>query len=1007
MASGNFTVIINFLQAKWCTNACIPYTGQSNDTVLIDYNGLVWCSNKKAFVCLSRKCHCMKLEDIMVPTTKVLITHITDKVVLSSAISLNYLEHISIIGNNKLIVLCINGKGLFLKNSHSLIVENITWVGCGDFSMSQPVLSIYGSVDVTIKNCTFKHWMGIVIKVEQMKGIMNIIDCNFMNNNHYKDHGSAIQYSSYKEYPLEINNCTFSYNGAAESVVYLRILMISNLGKPYKFRIHIINSVFCNNNGVSIYLSALSLNIKSNVYLHISRKVLFKNNVAKNGAGIYSERSSAVIFDKDSDVTFINNSVEQNGAAFFMNNSSFIVFVYNARVEFINNKASNGTIYSKDHSRVIFTATCQVTFSDNSVTQYGAAIYSSDYSNISFTESSNVTIKQNVVLSNSEDLQIGGSVFSVNYSHVTFKHYSVTTFINNFADFGAAILSLYASQVSFKSSSKIMFKYNKVHYCGILTSAFYSSVHFSDITKVIYYSNTVSGILNSNDNEAAGTICTFIRANITFSGYSSTAFINNRAVRGGAAVFSTSNVVIEEYATVTISNNTAVYSSGGAFVCFNNSAVTCKGNANVVFNGNKAGQSGGAIHSYRMCNITFKDNSTLTFINNTAREDGGAIVITQHSIVNFEGNTTITFDKNTADNGGSFYLANSSIIFTDSSAILFSNNTARRNGGVGYSSLNSKLIFECTTVVRFYNNLAELNAGVLYSAHSYILFKGNSSLTSTNNTVAFNGGAFNLDLKSNASFSQFTNLTFCGNKATYGGAILANDHSGITVSGNSVLLFADNRAAQYGGAIFLDLTAVMINNCSNKNCINFTDNIANVLGNSLYQNVLQLCENSSYSNMVVDISNKFIATPPKELIFYYPAVCVNKDDIQCNVYHIQNIMLGTEIIIPACVFDYYNHSVDSTQFLLQSEIHPNYNINGSNQVLISCDAFKGISIMGNQSLAKVINFSIDISLNTVFNPSWKPISVILIIELSQCHFGFWHSPKSPKCECYNANDIVF
>ena len=94
-------------------------------------------------------------------------------------------------------LICINGKGLFLKNSHRLIVENITWVGCGDFSTSQPVLSIYGSIDVTIKNCTFQHSMGVVIKVEQMKGIMNIIDCNFMSNNHYKDHGSAIQYTSY------------------------------------------------------------------------------------------------------------------------------------------------------------------------------------------------------------------------------------------------------------------------------------------------------------------------------------------------------------------------------------------------------------------------------------------------------------------------------------------------------------------------------------------------------------------------------------------------------------------------------------------------------------------------------------------------------------------------------------------------------------------------------------------------------------------------------------------
>ena len=219
--------------------------------------------------------------------------------------------------------------------------------------------------------------------------------------------------------------------------------------------------------------------------------------------------------------------------------------------------------------------------------------------------------------------------------------------------------------------------------------------------------------------------------------------------------FFESNLVIEEHATVKISNNTAVYSSGG---CFSNCAITFKDDANAVFYGNKAGQSGGAIYAYNMCNITFKDNSTITFINNTARDDGGALVGSQLSTVIFEGNTAITFDNNTANNGGSFYLTNSTIMFTDSSVIWFFNNTAKKKGGAGY-----------------------------------------------------------LDLNSNASFSQFTYLKFYGNKASYGRAILAIDHSNIIFSGKSVLLFASNRAAQYGGAVFLDIKTVMINNCNNKN----------------------------------------------------------------------------------------------------------------------------------------------------------------------------------------------
>ena len=37
------------------------------------------------------------------------------------------------------------------------------------------------------------------------------------------------------------------------------------------------------------------------------------------------------------------------------------------------------------------------------------------------------------------------------------------------------------------------------------------------------------------------------------------------------------------------------------------------------------------------------------------------------------------------------------------------------------------------------------------------------------------------------SFTEFTSITFKNNRVFYGGAILVNDHSNITVTGNSVL----------------------------------------------------------------------------------------------------------------------------------------------------------------------------------------------------------------------------
>ena len=172
---------------------------------------------------------------------------------------------------------------------------------------------------------------------------------------------------------------------------------------------------------------------------------------------------------------------------------SNIIFKHNSRVKFINNKGTNGTVYSDDKSKVIFTATCQVIFSGNTVTQYGAAIYSYN-SCVIFTGSSNVTFSNNVVSFNPENL---GNIFSTNYGHILFDEDSVTMFTSNSANFGAAIFSLNMSMVSFKGRVRVRFDNNKAHYCGILTSALFSSIVFNDRAEVIYNNNTVPGVSNN------------------------------------------------------------------------------------------------------------------------------------------------------------------------------------------------------------------------------------------------------------------------------------------------------------------------------------------------------------------------------------------------------------------------------------------------------------------------------------------------------------------------------
>ena len=1090
---GHSSIIFKDCIVKWCANVCLPYPGEA-DAVVIDDNGIVWCSNQKAFNCLSHQCYnnCKNLKQKLNNVKNNKVANITENVVvLSSVIELNSSD-VLITGHNNPKVICVNDSGLKFYNSNNLTIEGITWIECGALRRNYlgdiPVLAITGCSNVIIQKCSFLYSVGPVIKLTSVSGYVNITNCIFMNSNHYKGYGTSIALLhialSVRLEAFTVSNCNFDSNKGAMSVLYVAFIFAMEHSNTY-----LINCSFHSNEGATIYISSVI-----NFYLHIIGEILFQNNIAEDGAGIYIADSS-VIFDENSDTKFINNTAHRNGAAIFLYSSSCVIFDSNSKVTFTNNKASTGTIYSEHKSCVTFKATCNVTFNRNSAIQYGAAIYSFDHSQVIFTGNATVTFKNNYVPFNDAQLQHGGTVLSKNNSKINFEDNTVIVFSNNSADFGSAIFSIHSSDVVFKDSSRVMFDNNMAHYCGVLTSAILSIIIFTDTTNVTYDANTVSYILlNSNDVFSGGTICTLQRSKIMFTQNSLVIFINNRADKGAAVLVFKSNVIMKEYSTLIFNNNFGLYSSGGAFVCSNNSNVTIKGNSNVTFNNNKASQSGGAIHSYNMCRITFKENSKSYFINNIARDEGGTIFGSENSEITFEGSSTVMFDCNTADNGGVFYFTNSTVLTKESSLLLFYNNNARQSGGVGYFTCYSEIRFEGNSTVRFDNNIAKQNAGVLYVVMSSIIFTNNSTVTVTDNKATFNGGALYFN-NSNASFTEYTKITFHHNRAIFGGVILADDHSNITLIGNSMLLFVSNEATQsggaayfnyssnfiikgnamvkfdynkaleggavyinckakfrikenstvffynnvgtvnggavkllndsiitlkdhinikfinnnahYGGAIFLDTTAVMVNS-SYKNCINFTNNIAQVLGNSIYQEAATSCNSSCLSDRLVNISSEFVATPPNELKFYDPAICIDDDNnTQCHSYYVQNIMLGTNIVIPACVLDYYNQSIDSIHFLIQSEINPNYFFNGPKQTLISCSTFEGISIMGNQSLSQSVNFSINITMNIALNSNWKQISVNLIVELSPCHLGFWQYPKSRRCECYSASDIVF
>ena len=230
--------------------------------------------------------------------------------------------------------------------------------------------------------------MGQEILLSSVNEDVNISHCNFMNNHHGK-----VVIKCEKILSIHKNSESTQVFEYFSHILYLK------------------DTNFYNNRGGSVYVS-------SRCILHISGDVLFKNNVAENGDGIYIIDQSAVIFDESSNAKFINNSVDHSGAAIYLTYHSNVIFDQNSIVTFTDNKATNGTVYSDASSNVTFKRTCEVIFNSNSATQYGAAIYSSDNCHVTFTGNSKTTFSNNVVSPNDIGLQYGGIIFSQDISDI-------------------------------------------------------------------------------------------------------------------------------------------------------------------------------------------------------------------------------------------------------------------------------------------------------------------------------------------------------------------------------------------------------------------------------------------------------------------------------------------------------------------------------------------------------------------------------------------------------------
>ena len=356
-------------------------------------NHLIIGSGDNLLCCVYGNCSCYSLYQAMTHLTSNLLLNITTEVTLTSVIHVSNLVNVSIIGHNNPTVYCSGAGGIHYTSCHNCIIQGITWDGCGTDS-DVPGLQLTNSSNITIQECSFQHSRGQAVALSEISGYLNINNCKFANNSHYKGLGAIINIllSTVKNSLqfFKIQACDFRYNKGARSLIY-----INNKIFEHNINITISSSVFYHNQGVSVYII--------NQKLYLTGRILFQHNAAEDGAGIHISNHSTVVFGENSNVTFLQNTADEKGGAVFSSNNSIVVFDKNSKVMFTSNKAKYGTVYTKAESNVTFKANCDTEFSNNRADHHGGAICA-----------------------------YGGS-------HVSFEDNSTTEFSNNWADQGGAI----------------------------------------------------------------------------------------------------------------------------------------------------------------------------------------------------------------------------------------------------------------------------------------------------------------------------------------------------------------------------------------------------------------------------------------------------------------------------------------------------------------------------------------------------------------------------------------
>ena len=265
--------------------------------------------------------------------------------------------------------------------------------------------------------------------------------------------------------------------------------------------------------------------------------------------------------------------------------------------------------------------------------------------------------------------------------------------------------------------------------------------------------------------------------------------------------------------------------------------------------------------------INIKSGSNFTNNKQPSRKivkvkEGGAITTIQSKIV-FIGNSLLT--KGHAEHGGALRALHSKVYFSGSGNVTIANNTATEAGG-GIYLYHSELICWKNSVLTVGNNIAKGNGGGISAIGSVIKIKNvNSELEFSSlyfdSNEAINGGGLFLEMdsqihilkskvnKSMTDHHRFISLSL--NSAQHGGAIYVSDSDMCRLSSKSVA----NECFIQALAMYSPMPADFDPDDYRCQNIDFSNNTAEISGNSLFGGLLDRCTVSQFAETNINNVN--------------------------------------------------------------------------------------------------------------------------------------------------------